>query len=80
LPQSFSASRKEPEPRDGKKIIFPLVVKDIEDRAIMGKKRYSTYLRAHNGRDALVDAYQEALDMVMYLRQAIEERGWRPNY
>lgn len=30
---------------------------------------------AHNGRDALVDAYQEALDLTMYLRQAIEERS-----
>lgn len=31
-------------------------------------------LQAHNGRDPLVDAYQEALDLVVYLRQAIEER------
>jgi hypothetical protein len=31
-------------------------------------------LRAHNGRDALVDAYQEALDLCVYLRQVIQER------
>jgi hypothetical protein len=29
----------------------------------------------NNGRDSLMDAYQEALDLVMYLRQAIEERN-----
>lgn len=27
-----------------------------------------------NGRDALLDAYQEALDLVVYLRQVIYER------
>jgi hypothetical protein len=27
----------------------------------------------HNGRDALKDAYEEALDLVMYLRQAMAE-------
>jgi len=37
--------------------------------------KYHTYLLTHNGRDALIDAYQEALDLAMYLRQAIEERG-----
>jgi hypothetical protein len=31
-------------------------------------------LQAHNGRNALIDAYQEALDLVVYLRQAIEEQ------
>ena len=39
-----------------------------------GKKKHGTYLRIHNGRDALMDAYQEAIDMVMYLKQAIMER------
>lgn len=31
-------------------------------------------LQPHNGRDALRDAYEESLDLVCYLRQAIEER------
>ena len=35
---------------------------------------HGTPLQAHNGRDPLVDAYQEALDLAVYLRQAIEER------
>lgn len=30
-------------------------------------------LQPHNGRNALIDAYQEALDLVVYLRQALEE-------
>lgn len=40
----------------------------------MGLEKYGTKLEAFNGRDALMDAYQEAIDMVMYLRQAILER------
>lgn len=55
-------------------MIVDLVLSDLKDRAEAGLAKYGTYLRAHNGRDALVDAYQEAMDLVMYLRQAIEER------
>lgn len=43
----------------------------IEMRAQMGREKYGTYLLTNNGRNALVDAYQEALDMIVYLRQAI---------
>ncbi|MDG4784399.1 hypothetical protein O7626_39505 [Micromonospora sp. WMMD1102] len=54
--------------------IQALVRRDLVDREAVGRERYGTSLHAHNGRDALVDAYQEALDLVCYLRQAIEER------
>jgi len=39
---------------------------------------YGEPLRAHNGRVALVDLYQEVLDAAMYVRQLIEERGGMP--
>lgn len=55
--------------------VFDLVVKDLADRAILGLRKYGQPLRPKNGRDALLDAYHEALDLAMYLRQAIEERG-----
>jgi hypothetical protein len=54
--------------------IWELVIADMHERDRVGRARYGTPLQAGNGRDALVDAYQEALDMVAYLRQAIEER------
>ena len=38
-----------------------------------GRKSYGTSLQAHNGRDPMTDAYQEVLDLALYLRQAIEE-------
>lgn len=54
--------------------IYELVITDIRARAESGKASYGTYLQAFNGRDALRDAYDEAIDLAKYLRQAIEER------
>lgn len=54
--------------------IWELVIEDMQERDRRGRKKYGTPLQAGNGRDALVDAYQEALDLAVYLRQAIEER------
>lgn len=68
------ASENQPPPVKGKLSILELVQNDISERSDMGKKKYGTRLFSHNGRDALWDAYQEALDLVMYLRQAIAER------
>jgi hypothetical protein len=54
--------------------IWDLVIKDMHERDHVGRQRYGTPLQARNGRDSLVDAYQEALDLAVYLRQLIEER------
>lgn len=51
------------------------VIEDIVARRKLGIKRYGTTLQPHNGRDALLDAYEEALDLTMYLKQALVERG-----
>ena len=53
--------------------IGPLVKADIDARVAKGIETYGEPLRAHNGRDALIDLYQEMLDGVMYFRQLIEE-------
>lgn len=49
------------------------VLRDMEARDMLGRVRYGEPLRAHNGRDSLRDAYEEALDLCAYLRQAISE-------
>lgn len=54
--------------------VWDLVITDMRERDNTGAAKYQTRLQPHNGRDALVDAYQEALDLVVYLRQAIYER------
>lgn len=55
--------------------IWELVIEDMRARDTLGRERYGVPLSANNGRDALRDAYEEALDLAVYLRQAIAERG-----
>lgn len=64
----------QPQPVSDMFDLWPLVIKDMEDRDRLGRARYGIPLRPQNGRDALVDAYQEVLDLSVYLRQEIEER------
>lgn len=54
--------------------VWQLVRQDMIERDQLGRERYGVPLQPHNGRDALVDAYQEILDAAVYLRQAIYER------
>ena len=53
--------------------IQELVRLDLVYREKLGKERYGTSLHAYNGREAIVDAYEDALDLCCYLRQVIEE-------
>ncbi len=57
--------------------VWGFVIQDMQERDKIGQERYMTRLQPNNGRDALVDAYQEALDLAVYLRQAIYERDNR---
>ena len=73
-PPCLSAPEPDPALSDSRPI-WDLVVEDMQERDRTGRKKYGTPLQAGNGRDPLIDAYQEALDLCVYLRQAIEERG-----
>ncbi len=55
------------------------VIDDMRERDTLGRARYGTPLTAGNGRKHLVDAYQEALDLVVYIRTEITERGYDMN-
>lgn len=69
-----NAATPQPMPAGNKRVyVQRLVQQDIEDRLEFGIGKYGTGLQAFNGRDALEDAYQEALDLCCYLRQLIEE-------
>lgn len=65
-------TQPDPVPSDGPEIV-DLVVDDMWQRKELGMQRYGTPLRPFNGRDALWDAYEECLDLAVYLRQTIEE-------
>ena len=69
------ATTEQPDPTpNGLRPVWGLVIDDMLARDRLGRERYGTPLQPMNGRDALVDAYQECLDLCVYLRQAIEER------
>jgi hypothetical protein len=68
-----NASVSQPPPQTGHSRVLDLVLADITERSEAGRIKYGTYLETNNGRDALWDAYQEAIDLCMYLRQLIEE-------
>lgn len=66
-----------PEPRpvpNWRTPIADLVIEDLRAKKAVGVEKYGTPLQAFNGRRALVDAYQETLDLSQYLKQEIEER------
>lgn len=58
--------------------VHDAMIRDIEARKALGAKRYGTPLQPHNGRNALLDAYEEALDLAVYLKQALIENEPRP--
>jgi len=66
-------SRLAPPPKKGGRAVTPEVIADLRKRSEMGKEKYGTVLETDNGRDALVDAYQEALDLCCYLKQKLME-------
>lgn len=66
-------SRLAPPPKKGGRAVTPEVIADLRKRSEMGKEKYGTVLETGNGRDALVDAYQEALDLCCYLKQKLME-------
>lgn len=50
-----------------------MLIQAMRNRDDLGRRRYGVPLTAHNGRDARRDARDEALDLMIYLRQMIEE-------
>ena len=57
--------------------VLPHAMADMAARIAKGADEYGEPLTTGNGRDALVDAYEEALDLAVYLKQAIMERDVR---
>src|SRR5690625_2506260 len=66
---------EQPMPKEGVDDDTPDVIAALQERTRQGVRKYGRPLQTHNGRDALWDAYEEALDLCQYLRQAILERG-----
>ena len=65
---------EQPKPHPSKGDVWAQVMEDMFNRRLQGIERHGGPLQPHNGRDALIDLYQELLDAVVYTRQLIEER------
>ena len=65
----------EPMPRPGTANVFALLRADIDAREAVGRETYGRLLETFNGRNSARDAYEEALDLAVYLRQLLEERA-----
>jgi hypothetical protein len=70
-------SKPEPAPVAGGAAVWPLVIQDMQERDQAGRLKYGTPLQIGNGRRPLVDAYQEVLDLAVYMRQQIAEENDR---
>jgi hypothetical protein len=54
------------------------VIKDLTDRKNFGMNKYGTALQPNNGRNNLIDSYQELMDLLVYLRTEINETFTEP--
>ncbi len=73
LNEPSGPANPEPMPIKGKEFVLPHVVNDLMQRDQLGKEKYGTSLETHNGRSSLWDAYQEALDFIIYFRKHLLE-------
>lgn len=73
LARAVIDTQPDPTPND-RPAVWDLVLDDMQARDRLGAARYGTRLQPFNGRDTLRDAYEEALDLAVYLRQVIYER------
>lgn len=49
--------------------VFPALIEDLKARDQVGWEHYGRPLLTNNGRDALLDLYEEQLDALAYLKQ-----------
>lgn len=61
-------------PEGGQEDVFPALIADIKAREQVGIRRYKQTLKTFDGRDNLRDAYEEALDLAVYLKKEIMQR------
>ena len=56
------------------KQVWPLVIKDMINRNKEGAKKYNRYLQTDCPDNMLQHAYEEALDLAVYLKTEIEKQ------
>lgn len=64
----------QPLPTEGRQNVQDALIEMIKERRELGIQRYGRALQTFNGRDAVKDATEEALDLATYLMQVSLER------
>lgn len=59
----------QPLPHGGRECVQDALIQEIRARKELGCQRYGSPLMTHNGRSAIRDAREEALDLTVYLMQ-----------
>lgn len=77
-PQNTPQPAPQPQSTDPRQAAHWLVCADLLERAAMGQTKYGVPLMADNGRDHLIDLYQELLDALCYARMELERRRQIP--
>lgn len=67
----------QPLPVGGQQSVQDALIADIQARRDIGIKRYGSALMTQNGRDAVQDALEEAVDLAVYLKQVQLETAER---
>lgn len=67
--------RDQPLPKPGKLPVQQILIHAIEERREHGIRKYGRALETDNGRNALQDAWEEAMDLLLYLTRARLEHG-----
>ena len=55
--------------------IIELLIEDIQGRDTVGRAKYGKPLLPFDGRRTLQDAYEEALDLAVYIKKEMVERA-----
>ena len=67
--------QEQPDPKPNNlPAVWGEVIRDMQARDTLGRERYGVPLQPANGRNALLDAYEESLDKTAYLKSALIER------
>lgn len=71
---AWYATTKQSPPTPGGADVTDALVLDLIARKEVGLAKYKTPLQTNNGRDPLIDKYQEALDLALYFKQELMEK------
>ena len=70
---ALDMNREQDDPKPGLQSVTDMVISDLQARRIASIPKYGSELKTYNGRNPMLDAYQELLDLVLYMRQLLAE-------